>query len=146
MQRPEVIEKTITVEVVPPHIQEHIALLQERQRQLTKERDSYLRQLEEERAAQYAHGMMDAEGLHSERVRALFAEAARDLIGALRLFLSKVPTGTDAVLFEGDDWQRVGEVRAALAEVTRVLEQLDVRTWARQSGPVIVEAGEGSTR
>ena len=84
---------------------------------------------------------MSAEGQQSDRVRATFAEGARDFIRAAQVFLSKVPTRMDTMYFEGDDWQRMSEVRGVAECVASTLGNL-VRKTSVVDIPMIVEEDE----
>jgi hypothetical protein len=134
-QTPKVVEKK--VEVVPQYLKDQINQLQERQKQIIKERDSYRKQLDEDRATGYARRAEEQEG---ERIRVMFAEATRDEIRSIRVCLSKLPSVADADAFDADDWQRLGELKEAVKLLAKELDKFTNRP-IEQSPLFIVDAG-----
>lgn len=134
-QKTKTVEKR--VEVVPQAIKTQVNQLQERQKQLTKERDSYRKQLEEERATTYARRAEDREGENAERIRVMFAEATRDYVRNARVFLSRLPSISDTGAFEADDWQRLNEVKETIKHLGRELEKLTSGPTEQQQSFII---------
>lgn len=134
-EQPKVVEKVVEKEVIPPNLQarenglrDQISRLQERERALTRERDSYRKQLDEERAVAYARRVENREGENAERIRVMFAEATRDYLRSERVFLSRLPSLSDTGAFEADDWQRLNEVKESVKLLIRELDKFTSHT------------------
>jgi hypothetical protein len=130
-QQPKVVEKIVEKEVVPHGFQikenglrDQISRLQERERALARERDSYRKQLDEERAVAYARRVESREGENAERIRVMFAEATRDYLRSTRVFLSRLPSVSDTQAFEADDWHRLDEAIQAHEALGRELQKI----------------------
>ncbi len=144
-QKPKVVEKV--VEKVPPDLllrenglRDQISRLEDRQRQLTRERDSYRKQLDEERSTSYARQREQREGENADRIRAMFAEATRDYIRFSRVFSSRLPSLSDTDVFEADDWQRLSEAKAVALHMVKEIDKLTSHPNEPVQRPFIIDA------
>lgn len=123
-KNPKVVEKIVEKQIVPPQMQEHIRKLQEKERQLTRERDSYRQQLHEERSVAQARMLEDLEGENAERINTKFADAMRNFVNGIRVALNHLPSIADTQSFDADSWQRLDEAIEKTAHIARELQSL----------------------
>ncbi|SRR6266699_3983078 len=123
-QEPQIVEKVVEKQVVPPNLQEHIRKLEEKHRQLQRERDSYRQQLHDERAVAQARMLENLEGENADRINVKFADAMRDYTNNIRVALNHLPSLVDTQSFDADSWQRLDEAIEKTTHMMRELQKL----------------------